>query len=291
MNTVSAIIPTIGRASLRAAVESILWQVDCQAEAIVVLDAPEKRTAVTTLLDGLSYTLLMTDRIGAAAARNVGLEAATGEFIGYLDDDDLWLPGKVSRQLIAVKGAPDPSRTFAVVASQFVRSDRSISRNEPRPFDPARGSFPNYLVERRSLRYGSVYFNTPALLGPSALMRSIPWDPQLRKHEDWDLMIRLMGTPGVNVQVVDKPLVRVNQGSVGSLSAGSDWRDGAILLAKHDAVITGRARADFVLLHVLLHACRSRSRPGVCRSLKLMRGTLPHAAAVVRFALGILLRR
>lgn len=288
---VSAVIPTVGRPSLREAVESVLAQESCSSEAIVVLDAPERIYETRVLLEGLPHTLLTTNRMGAPTARNLGLDAARGRYIGYLDDDDVWLPAKSRRQIEAISNAVQPGHTFSVVASEFVRADGSISRSAAEVFDPDRTNFANYLVGRRRLRYGRVFFNTPAILGPAGLLKAMQWDASLTKHQDWDLLIRLVLQEKASFVILNAPLVRVFQGSADSISASGDWRNGASWLRKHDVHVTGRARADFVLLHIMLHALRSRSLEGIRDSICLMPGASPHLVALTRAAAGLLLGR
>lgn len=289
MRTVTAVIPTVGRSSLRDAVQSVVDQQECAAQALVVLDDPDRRDEVTELLTGLDHRLMTVDRLGASGARNAGLRAASGDYIGYLDDDDRWLAQKSIRQIRAIESSPRPDRAFAVAASRFIRRDGTDGSSQVRPFD-ADDILANYLVRRQYLRYGSVYFNTPALLAPASLLKNVEWDETLVKHEDWDVMIRLMALDGVECCIVDETLLEVQQGSPGSLSELSDWRHGAAWLDKHDAAVTGRDRADFVLVHVLLHALRQRSVEGVRYSLRHLSAP-PHRGAAARLAAGTLLRR
>lgn len=291
MNSVSVIVPTIGRDSLQGAVESVLSQAGCVPEVIVVLDNPDRLDITSRMLERLDHTLIVADRVGAAAARNLGLEAARGDFVGYLDDDDLWLPGKAHKQIQAIRASSDPAHTFSVCASRFVRRNGKLSHGASRQYERGRMSFPNYLVERKRVRYGSVFFNTPSVLGPMEVMRKYTWDTTLLAHQDWDYFIRLMSDPSLHLQVVNEQLVEVHQGSPGSLSANPDWRRGSAFLEKHNASISGRARADFVLLHVMLPAIHARSLPGLKIALRQLHPAPPHTGALARFALGTLTRR
>ncbi|MFA5607434.1 MAG: glycosyltransferase family 2 protein [Leucobacter sp.] len=291
MDKVSVIVPTIGRDSLRAAVESVVAQEDCEPEAVVILDHPEKEDEIHSLLMGLPYVFATSQRHGAPAARNLGLQLASGDFIGYLDDDDLWMPDKARKQLASIKSSPNPLTTFSVVASEFIDSRGRSRKSAPRHFDPLRESFPNFLVSRRRLRYGSVLFNTPSLLGPQSLMREITWDISLKKHQDWDLLIRLFEVENVEFVTVNEPLVQVNQGSVGSISKRNNWQESAQWLEKHDERISGRARNDFILQHILLHAIRRKSREGVIASWEAKSLKPPHLAALGRLIAGLGLNR
>jgi len=108
---VSAIIPCYkGEAYVVDAVESVLAQTAPRVEAIVVDDAsPDASVALLEpLLSDPRVRLLRHDtNRGIAAARNTGLRASSAEFVGFLDQDDLWLPDKVERQLAVFDDGPD----------------------------------------------------------------------------------------------------------------------------------------------------------------------------------------
>ncbi|MDO5545580.1 MAG: glycosyltransferase family 2 protein [Eubacteriales bacterium] len=107
MELVSAVIITYNRPLeiLRRAVVSVLNQTYSPMELIVVNDCPENRELSESIrqmlqeLDpGIVY-LVHEKNKGACAARNMGLAAAKGTFIGFLDDDDEWLPEKTEKQI------------------------------------------------------------------------------------------------------------------------------------------------------------------------------------------------
>ena len=97
---VSVIIPTYNRrALLLEAVTSVLAQRDCQPEVIVVDDGStdDTRQALRSLGDRVEY--VYQPRCGVAAARNTGARLARGEWLAFLDSDDLWHPQKLAKQL------------------------------------------------------------------------------------------------------------------------------------------------------------------------------------------------
>ncbi len=100
--TVSVVLPTYKRMHLvRRAVHSALWQTFGDLEVIVVDDAsPDVTAEVVRQVDDprLRYVRHETNR-GLAAARNTGIAHARGAYIAFLDDDDLWLPDKLEKQL------------------------------------------------------------------------------------------------------------------------------------------------------------------------------------------------
>lgn len=97
---VSVIIPTYNRAAtIVEAVESVLSQSWCSHELIVVDDGSTDATEelLRPYTDRIHYVRKANG--GFAAARNTGREAAQGEFIAWLDSDDVWLPDKLEMQV------------------------------------------------------------------------------------------------------------------------------------------------------------------------------------------------
>jgi GT2 family glycosyltransferase len=106
----SVIIPTWNRAHLVCdAIDSALNQRPGDVEVIVVDDASsDNTTGVVTQMFGNRIRLLrLKDRSGAGAARNAGVALARGELVAFLDDDDVWLPGKLDTELRVLEQFPD----------------------------------------------------------------------------------------------------------------------------------------------------------------------------------------
>ena len=98
----SVVIPTWNRAQLVCdAVRSALAQRDGEVEVIVVDDASTDATVPRLEAEfGPRISLLRSEqRRGAGGARNAGAQLARGEFVGFLDSDDVWLPGKFDAEL------------------------------------------------------------------------------------------------------------------------------------------------------------------------------------------------
>src|SRR5215467_3735478 len=99
---VSVVIPTVERPELLLrAVHSALQQTFRDLEVIVVFNREEKDTV--TALESISSPRLrllpFPKRLDGSRARNEGARAARGEWVAFLDDDDLWIPEKLERQL------------------------------------------------------------------------------------------------------------------------------------------------------------------------------------------------
>jgi glycosyltransferase involved in cell wall biosynthesis len=101
----SVIIPTYGRAELLGeAVASVLRQTFVDFECIVVDDASPDAPVLPS--DGRVRLIERERNGGPAAARNSGIAAATGRYLAFLDDDDLWLPDRLALAAEAHRRAP-----------------------------------------------------------------------------------------------------------------------------------------------------------------------------------------
>ena len=116
----SVIIPTRNRAALVGeAIDSALAQDPEKVEVIVVDDGSTDETArlLQQTYGSRIHLLSLPERRGAGAARNAGIRVASGEFLAFLDDDDLWLPGKLAAELSVFERFP---------ASEVVVSDSVV---------------------------------------------------------------------------------------------------------------------------------------------------------------------
>ena len=105
---VSVIIPTYNRATLLpGAIQSVIDQSIPSMEIIVVNDGSTDDTGevIEPFLQHICY--LESDNGGPAHARNVGMRAAKGQYIAFLDSDDLYLPGKLELQLAFMDAHPE----------------------------------------------------------------------------------------------------------------------------------------------------------------------------------------
>jgi glycosyltransferase involved in cell wall biosynthesis len=109
-NSVSCVIPVFnGERFLAEAIESVLAQSRPVMEIIVVDDGSTDGTQQAASRFEKRVTYLRQDNAGPASARNRGIERATGEFVAFLDSDDLWLPEKTAIQLARFDARPELS--------------------------------------------------------------------------------------------------------------------------------------------------------------------------------------
>jgi glycosyltransferase involved in cell wall biosynthesis len=138
---VSVIVPAHNAAPyLAEAIESIQAQAYGNLDIVVIDDGSTDATAEIAAVDGVR--LQRQPQRGAGAARNAGLALARGEFIAFLDADDLWTTGRLGLQLSAAASQPHPDLVFGPV-EQFISPE--IDAAEAGLYCPE-GSSPAYLV-------------------------------------------------------------------------------------------------------------------------------------------------
>ena len=115
----SVITPTLDRITfLRRALDSLRAQTYDDFEAIVVVDGPSPEVAdfVANHEDPRVRLVQRDVNGGVAAARNSGIAAARGRYVGFLDDDDLWMPTKLERQTCVAETGADVVHSLVYVA-------------------------------------------------------------------------------------------------------------------------------------------------------------------------------
>lgn len=268
MARVSVILPTHNRAaSLPAAVRSVLQQDFADLELIVVDDCSELRVeqALRDCADERLRVLRMEHNVGPAAARNAGLAAARGEWIAFQDDDDEWLPGKLSKQMSLARQGQS---ALGVVYSVFVKPGTA------RPYTPDPS-----VTHRRGELHGPLlagnFIGLPTVLARRSALESVGlFDPSLPCYEDWELLIRLARR--FHFDLVDEPLVRVGDSpaSINKASSATRARAFARILEMHrDEIEAHPAIHAGYLFHIGHHLCLSgdlrRGRLQLRRALAL----------------------
>src|SRR5262245_8057707 len=191
---VSTIIPVYNRpALLREAVSSVLAQIYRPIEIIIVDDGstdatPETAQAFAAAHPAEIHWLRITNG-GPGAAREAGRQMARGEFIQYLDSDDLLSPEKFERQVLGLRECPDCAISYG--QTQYTDIDEGMSESPwKRTGDVIETLFPSLLVER--------WWGTSTPLYRRALTdRGGAWTT-LRNEEDWEYDCRL-GKYGVQL--------------------------------------------------------------------------------------------
>lgn len=149
---VTVIIPVYnGRQYLPEAIESALAQTYPAIEVIVIDDGSTDDSRDVALRYAPRVQALRQDHGGLGAARNTAIAKATGQYLGFLDADDIWLPGKLDLQIRALDAEPAVDMVFGHV-EEFISPDLDdATRRTLRPHEsPLPGVFAGTMVIRRS---------------------------------------------------------------------------------------------------------------------------------------------
>jgi glycosyltransferase involved in cell wall biosynthesis len=205
--TVTVVIPTHNRKDLLLhALMSALGQERVALEVIVVDDGSSDGTAemLAALTDRRVRVVHHETAQGVSGARNRGIAEARGEWIAFLDDDDLWAPNKLRLQLEAANHA---GRRWVYVGNVNVNLGNRVTGGGP-PLPPDE-------VLRRLPQSDVVPGGCSGVIATRGILEEVNlFDLQLQPLADWDLWLRLahVGAPAW----VSRPLVayRVQAGSM-----------------------------------------------------------------------------
>jgi glycosyltransferase involved in cell wall biosynthesis len=168
--SVSAVIATIGRPSLEKAVRSVLDQTH-PVDELIVVSAADVQTSMPA--DDRIVLLRNRDGGGASRSRQLGIDAAKGSVIALLDDDDVWSPTKLARQLAAAQSVD--SDHWIMSSRMLVQGPGGRQRMWPRRLIKPGESVAEYLFRFSGLGFGNANLQTSTLCFPTALGRRVRW--------------------------------------------------------------------------------------------------------------------
>jgi glycosyltransferase involved in cell wall biosynthesis len=200
---VSVILPTLTRVDfLRRAIDSVVAQTYEDLEIVVVVDGPSPAVAafVSSHPDPRVRLVQRERNGGVAAARNSGLEAARGRYVALLDDDDIWLPEKLARQVPVLDAGADVVHSLVFVADGDGNVYDSPTQRGFRLFrEVASAGYPYvWLLRRSSYQIGTF------VIRRACLDQVGGFDPELAPMDDLDLVHRLRRR--YQLTLVDEPL-------------------------------------------------------------------------------------
>ncbi|HEY9852801.1 MAG TPA: glycosyltransferase [Leptolyngbyaceae cyanobacterium] len=212
MPTISVVIPAFNaEKTIQETIESVLNQTFSDFELLVINDGSQDSTL--DVIDNIKderIKVFSYPNAGVAASRNRGIAQATGEYIAFLDADDLWTSDKLEAQLKALQENPQAAVAYSWTDyideySQFLRPGMHVTVN---------GDVYAEILEKFFLENGSNF-----LVRKEALLVVGGFDELIFGPEDWDICIRL----AAKYQFVAVPrsqiLYRLNRTSNQSISS------------------------------------------------------------------------
>lgn len=178
---VSVVIPSIGRPSLVDAVDSARSQgVDVE---VIVVDDSGSDAVEPAGMPGVRV-LRTPGRVGAAAARNLGMRAATAPLLAFLDDDDVWLPGHLQDAVRTL--AARPAATI-YAACGLVLDEHGAGRVAPSVLVGDR-TVARYFFERPAWRSRNRRILTPTLVFRDTLKTHLMEPGRAVNEDTWWLL-------------------------------------------------------------------------------------------------------
>lgn len=202
MPKVTVIIPTYNAiAYLPSTVDSVIQQTFTDFEVLIVDDGSTDETVewVSKLVDP-RVRLISQANQGVAVARNQGITGAQGEYVAFLDADDLWEPTKLEKQVKCLEENPQ----IGLVNTSIVNIDEQGKPLGAVNASDIEGNVLKYIVEENLILCGSA-----PMVRRSCLEAVQGFDQKLMSAEDWDLWIRLAAR--YDFAVVREPLVLYRQ--------------------------------------------------------------------------------
>jgi glycosyltransferase involved in cell wall biosynthesis len=216
---VSVVLPTYNRATIIGeTVESILIQEFQDFELLVVSDGctDDTEAVVGSYNDSRIRLVKQSNSGGPAAPRNAGIQNASGKYIAFCDDDDLWMPQKLARQVAVLERDPEAALCFTngVVFGDGGAYSRRALKNG---FDDD---------HFRRLLYGNFIANSSVLVRRDVLAAVGPFniDSALHGTEDYEMWLRV--AYAYKLVSIDEPLFRyrVHRGNLAGNRAKATLR-------------------------------------------------------------------
>lgn len=233
---ISVVIPTFNRPSfIERACNTVINQSYKNTEIIIVDDA--STTSYVDAIEKLAFKNVVYIKHkkngGGSAARNTGIEAAKGEYIAFLDDDDEWLPQKLEKQLQSLSENCQASHCgYAIKSSKKTRIETAN------------------VITLDDLRQNNKLASTTGLLCAKSVLKDTMFDATLHRAQDWDIYIRI--AMKTNFAYINEPLYIYDDGDHARMSnkfatlSIEDYKLRLDMLKKHRKTLTPKSYVTHV---------------------------------------------
>ncbi len=230
MPLVSIVIPAYNAAAyLPATLDSVLAQTFSNYEIIVVNDgspdSPELEKVLQPYFGKIRY--IKQENRGPSGARNTGITAARGQYVAFLDSDDIWLPKHLANQMAMF--ASDPSLGLVYANGVQIRDERPVGVSFDRTPQSLPVNFDSLLREQSTVSTSS------AVVSRAALVQAGMFDEQFRRCEDYDLWLRLAAA-GVHMTFTRE--IQIAHRPANGLAASGDLMKQALIAVYQKTLAT-----------------------------------------------------
>ena len=250
--TVSVVIPTRDRVELLPrSLGSVAAQTYRDFEVIVVVDGEDAGTArvLAEWGDTVTRVIVNPTPLGGSEARNIGVRAARGKRIAFLDDDDEWMPTKLERQLADLDAAEGGD---VIALSQLVTRSPDGDYIGPKTAPGSAEPLSEYLFVRSGWFKGGGRVQTSTIMTSRDLLLRVPFDPLLVRYQETDWILRAAAA-GARIVMTMEPLsiwyVEEARPTVTGSKAG-DWRFSLAWIRERRDFMTPRAYSALMLIRV-----------------------------------------
>ena len=190
---VSAIIPVYNAARfIRDCLDSVLAQSGPFALDVIVVDDGSTDDSLAEVRGDAGVRCVEQPNRGPAAARNTALRLAQGDYLAFLDSDDLWPEGKLARQIALLEAHPEIGLVFGDCRQFEAQGDYAQTLFESAGYDSAFWGDPVEVVAPYAKLIGGNFITTGSVVMRRACMEQVgEFDEELRLVEDLDYWFRV----------------------------------------------------------------------------------------------------
>jgi len=179
---ISVIIPTYNQSEcLKEAIESVLNQTYKNIEIIVIDDGSTDNTlGVVGSFDNKIVCIQQKNK-GASSARNIGIKKANGEYLAFLDSDDMWIKNKLEKQIDFIKKNPEIG-LLGTGCYQMINIGKVIHKK----------IFPNKneILQKDLIKYNP-FIQSSVMVKKDVFNDIDLYDEKFKESEDYDLWLRI----------------------------------------------------------------------------------------------------
>ncbi|WP_155671724.1 glycosyltransferase family 2 protein [Aliivibrio fischeri] len=251
---VSVVIPVYNRANvINNTLNSVASQTYKNIEVIIVDDCSNDSNELKRKLENydlnIKYIRHETNLHGGAA-RNTGIDIAKGEYIAFLDSDDLWSVDKIEQCIN--KGVSKNEILYSKIEDR-----KSIKPQYA--FDNNKDVDEYLIVERQTMQTSSLFMR-------SSFAKIVRFDPSLKRFQDTDFIIRAQKLFEAKFSLVDSVLVYMTDEDKGSrISSSVDPGPAQFWLNKIHSLLTEKTIAVFTFNRIINYSSNSLPRTSLFR--------------------------